>query len=105
MTSFLDRLDALAAKATPGPYRWGWRNDPITPGSIYVDDPNGPAVAMCPRYGKKSFVHDAEYIVALLNAAPALTRALRAAKEYRWCPGPKSCADLDAAMADLEKLK
>lgn len=57
-------------KHTDTPWAWHWRNDKDVPGSVHATQPEGraPAVAMCPRYGKESFKHDAPRIVACVNA-------------------------------------
>lgn len=85
MTDY-DDLRAKAMAATPGPWKWGWRNDDVTPGSVHTDEPNCRAVAMCPRYGKREFKRDAAYIaaanpaviLALLDEIATLRSALRA---------------------------
>jgi len=56
---------------------------PDAPGSIHVKNaPGCTAIAMCPRYGKKQFVHDAAYIAALSpSVVLALLACVEAAKE------------------------
>ena len=80
----LDELERLYAEATEGLLKWGWRDDHDAPGSIFAETRTGHAyaVAMCPRYGKKNFRHDAPLFVALHNAFPALATELRALREF-----------------------
>lgn len=69
----LDGLDALLAKATPGPWEhdgYGWLTAPSA--IIVVDDSDMRRP-------------DAEVIVALRNDAPTLVAELRAAREALMC--------------------
>lgn len=79
----LDRLEALAAEATPGP--WVRHTpDPATAdevGGIFTKTSS--VIDACGEEGCGPILHkaDAELIVALVNAAPALIAELRAARE------------------------
>ena len=98
MTSFLDRLDALSEKATPGP----WEPD----GDNYLiiaPDPRHCWISICEvshnsRHDEGRYNRD---LICTLSPQTvlALTRALRAAK--RGC----CTREWEEALADLEKLK
>jgi hypothetical protein len=104
MTDFLDRLDALAAKATPGPFHCGPTGEYVWAGAAET------FVANCinDESTMAQNMANAAYITAFLNAAPALTRALRAAKDRRKYVTAQEVfvwTEFDSALADLEKLK
>jgi len=121
MTSFLDRLDALAAKATPGP----WESVPVIYAGQSADGKkswvesegrivNGPPQTiehdtLSARWFTRK--QDGDYIAALSpQVVLALTRALRAAIILRAGVSDDGdtnpvTAPFDAALADLEKLK
>ena len=78
----LDKLLDIAAKRTPGEWKWHWRNaDEAAPGSIFAMPREGYAyaVARCPRYGKDHFSDDATFIASCAGNAEAGWRATKAA--------------------------
>ena len=66
-----------------GSWHWGWRDDIEAPGSVFAMSRPGhaTAVAMCPRYGAKTFEADAKFIAACAgNAEPGWRYALETTK-------------------------
>jgi hypothetical protein len=74
----------LSSKATPGEWKWHWRNDDSErPGVIFAMPRAGHAyaVAMCPRYGKEHFDNDATFIARSRNISPKMAEMLLATIE------------------------
>jgi hypothetical protein len=86
----LDRLAELARAATPGPWTFGYRNDPDAPASVGVTSGLGrTAIAMSPRYGLKQFEKDAALIAAcspetILVLVERVQRGERDAERMDW---------------------
>jgi hypothetical protein len=93
ITKLIDDLDAKAAKATPGPWTHDQRigYDGIVQGEPANCGCDKPYVAKCAndRRGADGWIYNpqdeanAKHIVAAVNAAPILSRIVRAAVEYR----------------------
>ncbi len=93
--TMLDRLDALHAKATPGP--WTLREH-LRAWSIDAGM-GGPWITTTMPIGDNGR-ENAEVIVALVNAWPKLSRVLKAAQ--RWSDSYEADGDwVDEAIADL----
>jgi hypothetical protein len=74
----VEKIEALYAKATPGPWKYGRRNDDVTPASLYHEKSEGHAYAvmMSPRYGLQQFKKDSAFVAALVDAWPTLKQTI-----------------------------
>lgn len=93
----LDELEALAKKATPGPWIASAQGNVFAKNGGRTPGLSGPIVADCYDGGDP---HDADLIVAMRNALPALIAAIRAADAMRTAFMPLSVSNGEHAAAD-----